>query len=71
MNLSLQNYPYSDALNTEFNANEAAGIILVACAGNRGVNNDTTPNYPSAYPHANIIAIGNHDSTNTRWARVI
>ncbi|MCB1226319.1 MAG: S8 family serine peptidase, partial [Verrucomicrobiales bacterium] len=49
MNLSLQNYPYSSTLNTEFTACESAGILLSICAGNQGVNNDTTPNYPSSY----------------------
>jgi subtilisin family serine protease len=68
MNLSLQNYPYSSALNTEFTACEAAGILLSICAGNQGVNNDSTPNYPSCYPQSNIIAVGNHDRTDVRWS---
>lgn len=44
MNLSLQNYPYSSTLNTEFTACQSAGIVLSICAGNQGLNNDTTPN---------------------------
>ncbi len=68
MNLSLQNYPFSTTLNTEFTACQTAGILLAICAGNQGVNNDTTPNYPSSYPHPNIIAVGNHDRTDVRWA---
>jgi subtilisin family serine protease len=68
MNMSLQNYPFSSTLNNEFNACQAAGILLCICAGNQGVNNDTTPNYPSCYPQANIIAVGNHDRTDVRWA---
>lgn len=68
MNLSLQNYPFSTTLSTEFTACEAAGILLVACAGNQGVNNDITPNYPSSYTHANVIAVGNHDRTDSRWS---
>jgi subtilisin family serine protease len=68
MNLSLQNYPYSAALSTEFDACEAAGIVLVICAGNQGVNNDATPNYPSSYAHSNIIAVGNHERNDVRWS---
>jgi subtilisin family serine protease len=68
MNLSLQNYPLDSSLNNEFNACQSAGILLSICAGNQGVNNDTTPNYPSCYPHPNIIAVGNHDRTDVRWS---
>lgn len=68
MNLSLQNYPFSTALNTEFTACQTAGIVLCICAGNQGVNNDVTPNYPSSYPHPNIIAVGNHDRTDARFS---
>lgn len=68
MNLSLQNYPLSTTLDTEFTACQNAGILLSICAGNQGVNNDTTPNYPSSYPHACIIAVGNHDRTDQRWS---
>ena len=68
MNLSLQSYPYSSTLDAEFTACQNAGILLCICAGNQGVNNDTTPNYPSSYPHANIIAVGSHDRTDARWS---
>jgi subtilisin family serine protease len=68
MNLSLQNYPFSATLNTEFNACQSAGILLSICAGNQGVNNDVTPNYPSCYQQTNILAVGNHDRMDVRWA---
>jgi subtilisin family serine protease len=68
MNMSLQNYPFSSTLNTEFNACQTAGILLSICAGNQGVNNDVTFNYPSCYQHTNIIAVGNHDRTDVRWS---
>ena len=68
MNLSLQNYPFSSTLNSEVSACEAAGILLSICAGNQGVNNDITPNYPSCYLQTNIIAVGNHDRTDARWS---
>lgn len=68
MNLSLQNYPFSALLDSEFSACESAGIVLSICAGNQGVDNDTTPNYPSSYSHSNIISVGNHDRTDRRWS---
>jgi subtilisin family serine protease len=68
MNLSLQNYPLDASLNNEFTACQNAGILLSICAGNQGANNDITPNYPSCYPHPNIIAVGNHDRTDVRWS---
>jgi subtilisin family serine protease len=68
MNLSLQNYPYSGTLNSEFTACQTAGIVLCICAGNQGANNDTTPNYPSSHTQSNIISVGNHDRTDLRWS---
>ncbi len=67
MNLSLQNYPFSSSLNTEFTACQTAGILLCICAGNQGVDNDVTPNYPSCHTQDNIIAVGNHDRTDVRY----
>lgn len=68
MNLSLQNYPFNSTLNIEFTACQNAGILLSICAGNQGVNNDVTPNYPSSYTHDAIVAVGNHDRTDARWS---
>jgi subtilisin family serine protease len=68
MNLSLQSYPYNTTLNTEFDACNAAGILLSICAGNQGRDVDVQPNYPSCYPHGNIIAVGNHDRTDNRYS---
>ncbi|MCW1921088.1 S8 family serine peptidase [Luteolibacter arcticus] len=68
MNLSLQNYPLDIFLYQEFTACEDAGILLSVCAGNQGFNNDEIPNYPSCYPHSNLIAVGSHDRTDARWS---
>ena len=35
----------------------AADILFVAAAGNDGVDNDSSPHYPSSYANANIIAV--------------
>jgi hypothetical protein len=67
MNMSLQSYPYSNTLATEFNTCQNAGITLVICAGNQGGDNDVTPNYPSSYTNSNIIAVGNHGVDDTRY----
>jgi subtilisin family serine protease len=66
MNLSLQNYPFNSSLNSEFTQCMNAGILLCICAGNQGTNNDDTPNYPSSYSQANIIAVGNLMRTDVR-----
>lgn len=66
MNLSLQNYPNDASLKLAFDRAEAAGIVICIAAGNQGVNNDATPNYPSGFPNANIIAVGNHDRVDAR-----
>lgn len=68
MNLSLQNYPNNATLGQEFTLCQEAGILLCICAGNQGVDNDVTPNYPSCYPHDNIIAVGNHERLDVRWS---
>ena len=68
MNLSLQNYPYSGILNSEFAACASAGIVMVICSGNQGVDNDLFPNYPSSYTQTNIIVVGGHDRTDMRWS---
>ena len=35
----------------------AAGVIMVAAAGNDGSNNDSMPSYPASYPQDNIVAV--------------
>ena len=70
MNLSLQNYPNNASLQSALDRAESAGIVLCICAGNQGASNDLTPNYPSSFANANIIAVGNHDRTDVRWSGV-
>jgi subtilisin family serine protease len=38
-----------------------AGIVFVAAAGNEGVDNDLTPQYPASYDTPNIIAVAASD----------
>ena len=35
----------------------AANILVVTSAGNKGLNNDTTPHFPSSYENENLLAI--------------
>ncbi len=37
------------------------GILLVAAAGNEGVNNDFTPTYPASFPLDNILSVASID----------
>lgn len=36
---------------------EAPDVLVITSAGNKGLNNDTTPHYPSSYESDNILAI--------------
>ncbi len=40
-----------------------AGILFIAAAGNSGVNNDSSPHYPSSYTNSNIIAVASITNT--------
>src|SRR5918995_1560004 len=39
------------------------GVLLVAAAGNDGVNTDNKPNFPAAYPDSNILSVA---ATNSK-----
>jgi subtilisin family serine protease len=41
-----------------------AGIILCAAAGNDGMDNDVTANYPANYPVSNVVSVAATTSTN-------
>jgi thermitase len=62
---------FSQALRDAIERANQAGILFVAAAGNGGSdgvgdNNDTTPNYPSNYTNANVIAVAAITSTGAR-----
>jgi len=48
---------YSDALKAAIQANNDAGILFVAAAGNGAYNNDNSPSYPASYEVDNVIAV--------------
>ena len=37
------------------------GALIVAAAGNDGVNADKTPFYPAAYPDSNVLSVAATD----------
>ena len=42
---------------------KSKGVLLVAAAGNDGVNDDATPAFPAAYPDSNILSVA---ATNSK-----
>ena len=48
---------FSQSLKDAISAQEAAGILFIASAGNDGVDNDADPHYPSNYVNSNIISV--------------
>jgi Zn-dependent metalloprotease/subtilisin family serine protease len=59
---------YEQALKDAIDAAGAAGVVFVAAAGNRGTDNDTSPFYPATYDSANLIAVINTTSNDTKSA---
>ena len=51
----------SQALEDAIKAANTAGSLFVAAAGNNGTDNDATPNYPSNYDVANVLAVAAMD----------
>jgi subtilisin family serine protease len=54
INASFGGYSYSQALK---DAIDASSALVLAAAGNDGMNNDTTGHYPSGYTSANVLAV--------------
>jgi subtilisin family serine protease len=48
---------FSQATADAVNAAEAAGILVVAAAGNSGFDIDSTPQYPAALPNTNLVTV--------------
>ena len=57
INMSFGWHHYNRELLEKFIGEAAANILVVTSAGNKGLNNDTTPHYPSSYESENILAI--------------
>lgn len=55
---------YTQAFLDGINAINQSGILFVASAGNDGVNEDTSPQYPAGYKAPNIISVAWTDSND-------
>lgn len=56
---------YSQSLYDAIERANAKGILFIAAAGNDGVNNDSSPHYPSSYTNSNIISVASITSSGT------
>jgi subtilisin family serine protease len=55
----------SSALEDAINYAQDKGVLIVAAAGNDGVNIDKTPTYPASYTNSNIIAVAASTASDT------
>jgi len=55
---------FSAALRDAIVAGGRHNILFVAASGNQGVNNDTTPHYPSNYGDSAVISVAASDRSN-------
>jgi subtilisin family serine protease len=61
INLSLGGFGYSQTLADAIGYAEAAGVPVVAAAGNFDADNDLTPYYPASLDNSNIISVAATD----------
>jgi len=54
-----------DIIDTAIASARAAGILVVAAAGNTGTNNDASPFYPASYNRDNIISVAATDQDDS------
>jgi subtilisin family serine protease len=66
LNMSWGGLGFSQAFADEINKANANNMLLVAAAGNRNLDNDVNPYYPSSYNVPNIIAVASTDSNDNR-----
>jgi subtilisin family serine protease len=71
INTSYGSYGYSQTEYDAISSANAAGVLLMASAGNGGEdgigdNNDLTPHYPSGYNLSNIISVAATDQNDIR-----
>src|ERR1043166_4323712 len=66
LNMSWGGLGFSQAFADEINKANANNMLLVAAAGNKNLDNDVNPYYPSSYNAQNIIAVASTDSNDNR-----
>ena len=57
---------FSQALQDAITRANTADMLFVAAAGNSNSNNDVTPNWPSNYPVANVLAVAATDNRDNK-----
>jgi subtilisin family serine protease len=62
VNASYSGSQFSQAENDAIAQLNSAGVLLIAAAGNEGVDNDQTPSYPAGYDLPNIMAVAATDT---------
>jgi len=55
---------YSSAVEAAIQRAQAAGVLVIAAAGNNAANNDAVPAYPSGYPENNVVSVASTDSND-------
>lgn len=68
INMSLSGTGFSVSLSNALAAVRAAGIIVVASAGNEATNIDASPRYPACYDLDNIISVAATTRTDDLWS---
>ena len=64
INASFGGYEFSAAMYDAISAANSAGVLLIAAAGNDGLNNDLTPLYPASFDLPNIISVAATDQND-------
>lgn len=66
INASWGGSTYSAALKSAIDNAGNAGVLVVAAAGNEGIDSDVSPHYPSAYDSWNVISVMSINSAGSR-----
>lgn len=64
INMSFGDYVFSQAEYDALSKARQNNVLIVAAAGNEGVNNDTSPLYPASYNLDNIISVASFNRYN-------
>ena len=68
ISMSLGGPSSSVALESAIAAARQSGVLVVAAAGNSGLNNDDYPSYPASSPSENVVAVAATNSSDARPA---
>jgi subtilisin family serine protease len=66
LSMSLGGGSSSTTLENAISAARQSGVMIVAAAGNSGLNTDYYPSYPASSPQDNVVAVAATDSSDTK-----